>query len=208
MVGLPRGRPRIGLLESNSTKRERMAIPSKPVQLAKFRWSLADLNVPSPGITKPFTLRTAGDQEIEDALRVLEASYDLDPEWSGCDKYVEQTVIPGAKRALAGDGLCLFVLHGNRVIGASVYNPEPGEEDVHLVSGACVLIEYRSRGIGGSLLGATLEALKSCGLTEAIGRTRPNSPSAKFLCRKFGGQPVVAPRPKTPPDVAEDAVAA
>jgi hypothetical protein len=208
MVGLARGRSRFGLLETNSTKSERMPIPSKPVQLAEFRWNLADLTIPSSGITKPFTLRTAGDQEMEDALRVLEASYDLDPEWSGCDKYVEQTVIPGAKRALAGDGQCLFVLHGNRVIGASVYNPEPGEGDVHLVSGVCVLIEYRSRGIGGGLLGATLEALKSCGLTQAVGRTRPNSPSAKFLCRKFGGQPVAPPRPKTPPDVAEDAVAA
>lgn len=185
-----------------------MPIPSKPVQLAEFRWNLAALTPPVAGITKPFTLRTAGDQEIEDALRVLEASYDLDPEWSGCDKYVEQTVITGAKRALAGRGECLFVLHGNRVIGASVYNPEPGDGDVHLVSGPCVLIEYRSRGIGGALLGATLEALRDCGLTEAVGRTRPNSPSAKFLCRKFGGQPVAAPRPPASQDTSEAAVAA
>ncbi len=145
-------------------------------------------------VAKPFSLRTAGDQEIEDALRVIEASYDLDPEWSGCDKYVEQIVIPGAKR--------------NRVIAASVYNPDPGEGDIHLVGGPCVLIEYRSRGIGGSLLGATLEALRGCGLTEAVGRTRPNSPSAKFLCRKFGGQPMAAPRAQDSAKVGEDAVAA
>lgn len=185
-----------------------MPIPSKPVQLAEFRWNLTSLSNPVAEIPKPFTLRTAGEQEAEDALRVLEASYDLDPEWSGCDKYVEQTVITGAKRAFAGEGECLFVLHGNRVIAASVYNPEPGEGDVHLVSGPCVLIEYRSRGIGGSLLGATLEALRARGLSEAIGRTRPNGPSAKFLCSKFGGQPVVKAEAPATVTVTEDAVAA
>jgi hypothetical protein len=107
---------------------------------------------------------------LDDALRVLKASYDLDPEWSGCDKYVEQSVIAGAKRALAAGGECLFVLHGNRVIAASVYHPEPAAGDMHLVSGPCVLIEYRSRGIGGSLLGATLEALRARGLSESARR--------------------------------------
>lgn len=185
-----------------------MPIPSKPVQLAEFRWSLASLSTPVAEIAKPFTLRTAGDQELEDALRVVESSYDLDPEWSGCDKYVEQSVIPGVKRALSGSGECLFVLHGNRVIAASVYNPEPGEGDVHLVSGPCVLIEYRNRGIGGSLLGATLEALRARGLSEAIGRTRPNGPSAKFLCSKFGGQPATPSASPAPAPVAESAAAA
>ena len=46
------------------------------------------------------------------------------------------------------------------------------------------------------------------GLTEAVGRTRPNSPSAKFLCRKFGGQPMAAPRAQDSAKVGEDAVAA
>jgi hypothetical protein len=185
-----------------------MPIPSKPVQLAEFRWNLTSLSTPAAEIPKPFILRTAGDQELEDALRVLKASYDLDPEWSGCDKYVEQSVLGGAKRALGAGGECLFVLHGNRVIAASVYHPEPAAGDMNLVSGPCVLIEYRSRGIGGSLLGATLEALRARGLTEATGRTRPNGPSAKFLCSKFGGQPLIPPAPAAPSAVGEDAVAA
>jgi GNAT superfamily N-acetyltransferase len=185
-----------------------MPITSKPVQLAKFRWNLTALPADVAAIPKPFTLRTAGDQEIEDALRVIESSYDLDPEWSGCDKHVEQNVIPGARKALAGAGECLFILHGNRVIAASVINPEPAEGEVHLVSGPCVLNEYRNRGIGGSLLGATLEALRTRGLSEALGRTRPNGPSAKFLCGKFGGQQVAAPAVPAPDTAAEDAVAA
>lgn len=183
-----------------------MAIPSKPVPIIKIRWDLAQLPVPMPEIPKPFAVRTGGAEELEDALRVVEASYDLDPEWSGCDKYVEQTVIPGVKQALAAGGECLFILHGNRVIGASVYTPEAGDEGIHLISGPCVLIEYRSRGLGGSLLGATLDALRARGVGEATGRTRPNSSAAKFLATKFGGQPVNTPSPVTP--VTEDAVAA
>jgi len=185
-----------------------MPIPSKPVQLTEFRWNLSNLPADVAALAKPFTLRTAGDQEIEDALRVVESSYDLDPEWSGCDKHVEQSVIPEARKALAGAGECLFILHGNRVIAASVYNAEPGDGEVHLVSGPCVLIEYRNRGIGGSLLGATLDALRACGLNEALGRTRPNGPSAKFLCRKFGGQPVAPPPAPASAPAGEDAVAA
>ncbi len=185
-----------------------MPIPSKAVQLTQFRWNLAGLPADIAEIPKPFTLRTAGDQEIEDAVRVIESSYDLDPDWSGCDKHVEQAVIPGARKALAGAGECLFVLHGNRVIAASVINPEPGEGEVHLVSGPCVLIEYRNRGIGGSLLGATLDALRARGLSEALGRTRPNGPAAKFLCGKFGGQPVAAPPAPATSAASEGAVAA
>jgi GNAT superfamily N-acetyltransferase len=183
-----------------------MPIPSKPVPLVRIRWNLADLPAAVAEIPKPFTLRTAGQEELEDALRVVEASYDLDPEWSGCDKYVEQTVVPGIKKTLAAGGECIFILHGNRVIGASVYTAEAGEEGVHLVSGPCVLSEYRSRGLGGSLLGATLDALRARGLSEALGRTRANSSSAKFLGTKFGGQPVTPPASVA--SAPEEAVAA
>jgi hypothetical protein len=174
--------------------------------LVKFRWNLAGLTSPVPEISKPFTVRTAGQEEVEEALRAVKSSYDLDPEWSGCDKYVEDTVLVGVKKALATGGECLLVQHGNRVIAASVYTPEPGDDGVHLVSGPCVLIEYRNRGLGGSLLGATLEALRARGLVEAYGRTRPNGPSAKFLASKFGGQPVNVP--PTPAPAPPDAVAA
>lgn len=183
-----------------------MPIPSKPVALARFRWNLADLtpgSVPMPG---PYTVRPAGEQELEDALRVVEASYSLDPEWSGCAKHINEAVLPGVRKVFSGEATCLFLLHGNRVIAVSAYDPDP-ESGVHLVTGPCVLIEYRNRGIGGALLHATLEALRDRGLKEAIGQTRPGTPSAKFLCSKFGGKPVgniAAPAPS----LGQDAVAA
>lgn len=168
-----------------------MPIPSKPVTLAQFRWNLSDLvpgSVPMPG---PYTLRPAGEQELEDALRVVQASYNLDPEWSGCAKHIDEVVLPGVRKAFSDEATCLFLLHGNRVIAASAYDPNPAD-GVHLITGPCVLIEYRSRGIGGALLHATLEALRARGLQEAVGQTRPGTPSAKFLCSKFGGKPAGA----------------
>lgn len=182
-----------------------MLIPTKPVALAKFRWSLAALPPEASQPPKPLSLRTAGEQELEDALRVIQSSYELDPEWSGCAKHLEDFVLPMTKKAFSGEATCLFVQHGNRVIAASAFLPEPGDAGIHLVSGPCVLSEYRNRGIAGALLAATLEALRARGLKEAVGQTRPNSPAGKYLGRKFGGQPIPPPRPA---EAAEPAIAA
>jgi hypothetical protein len=167
-----------------------MPIPSRPTVLARFSWNLKELPQSAAEMSAPFTLRTAGEQEREEAISLVQASYNLDPEWSGCASHIASTVLPDSIKALAKEPTCLFVQHGNRVIAASIFDPEPEPGGVHLVSGPCVLIEYRNRGIGGALLAATLEALRERGITEVIGQTRPKSPSAKYLCSKFGGTEV------------------
>ena len=167
-----------------------MAIETRPVALTRYTWTLKDLPADAGEIAAPFVLRTAGDQEVDEAVAIVQSSYNLDPEWSGCALHIKGTVLPMVMKTLAKEPTCLFVQHGNRVIGASVFDCEPEEGGVHLISGPCVLIEYRNRGIGGALLAATLDALRSRGVTEALGQTRPNSPSAKYLCSKFGGRAV------------------
>ncbi len=184
-----------------------MSIPSKPTLLNRYHWKLAELPSGSGLVPAPFTLRPAGEQELEDAVRVVQASYDLDPDWSGCAKHINQVILPGLRRAFEGEATCLFLLHGNRVIAVSAYDPEPAD-GIHFVTGPCVLVEYRNRGIGGALLHATLEALGARGLTEAVGLARPGTPSAKFLSRKFGGQHLPIPAPMVQPTGAESAVAA
>jgi GNAT superfamily N-acetyltransferase len=166
-----------------------MPIPTKPVELIRFRWSLDSPLGPAAEIPEPFTLRPADAAEHEDALRVVQASYNLDHEWSGAARHVDEFVLPNVKKAFDGEAYALFVQHGSRVIAASVYHPEP-EDGIHLISGPCVLIEYRNRGIGGALLGATLETLRSLGIKEVYGQTRPGGPTAKFLGPKFGGQAI------------------
>jgi len=180
-----------------------MSIQSRPVALERYSWNLKGLPLVGGEVFAPFVLRAAGEQEADEAVSIVQASYNLDPEWSGCAMHIKGTVLPGVMKALAKEPSCLFVQHGNRIIAASVYDAEPGEAGIHLISGACVLTEYRNRGIGGALLGATLQALSGRGLTEAIGRTRPKSPSAKYLCAKFGGKPVpVVEMPETEADAA------
>lgn len=182
-----------------------MPIPSRPATLTRFSWKLADLQSGSVPIPKPYILRHAGEQELEDALRVVQASYHLDPDWSGCAKHIDEVVLPGVRKAFGQDTSCLFLQHGNRIIAASAYNPAP-EDGIHLVTGPCVFIEYRNRGIGGALLHATLEALREHGVTEACGQARPGTSAAKFLCTKFGGQASTAPAAK--PEVSETTAAA
>ena len=165
-----------------------MSIQARQVNLTRFLWNLEELAEGAAQIPAPYILRTAGEQETEEAIAIVQASYNLDPEWSGCAMHIKGAVLPGATRALAKEPTCLFVQHGNRVIAASVYDTDPEEGGVHLVTGPCVLIEYRNRGIGGALLGATLGALRERGVTLVAGQTRPNSASAKYLCPKFGGK--------------------
>ena len=184
-----------------------MSIPSRPTALERFSWNLQSLSTAPEEMSAPFVLRAAGEQEADEAVAIVQASYDLDPEWSGCAMHIQGTVLPGVMKTLAKEATCLFVQHGNRVIAASVYDPQPEHGGVHLVSGPCVLVEYRNRGIGGALLAATLDALRNRGLTEATGVTRPKSPSSRYLCPKFGGKPV-HDEPAVPAEASEQANAA
>ena len=79
---------------------------------------------------------------------------------------------------------CLVVTHGTRIIGASPLDMNRDAE-CHLVSGPCILNEYRNRGIGTQLLYHSLVALREAGLTQARGITKSNLPVAKFVYSKF-----------------------
>ncbi|MFZ4483905.1 MAG: GNAT family N-acetyltransferase [Chthoniobacterales bacterium] len=165
-----------------------MAIPTRQVSLLRFRWKLSEVPT-KPEMVSPFTLRTAGEDDYEEARHLIHSAYGLDPEWSGCKTHIDGFILDGVKRVFEEDEpTCILVQHGKRVIAASAYEVEPAG-GIHLLSGPCVQTEYRNRGIGGALLAATLAALRGRGLTEALGQTRPNTPSAKFLLTKFGGQP-------------------
>lgn len=172
-----------------------MAFKSKPTKLCHFHWDLSKLPAESDCIAKPFVIRTAEKQDFSTALRVIRSSYELDPDWSGCGHHIEEVILPSVKKTFDEETFCLLVQHGIRVIGASAYCVSPEAHGVHLVSGPCVLSEYRNRGIGAAVLGATLKALQSHGVKEAVGFARPNTVSSKFLYSKFGGQMEVVPPP-------------
>lgn len=179
-----------------------MAISFKPVKLHYFRWDLSGLTAEAGRIPKPYVLRPAEEKELSTALRVIRSSYELDPDWSGCGRHIEDVVLPSVRKTFHEGATCLFIRHGNRVIGASAYLIAPEGDNVHLVSGPCILSEYRNRGIGTALLGATLTALRDAGVKTAIGFARPNTVSTKFLYGKFGGQSVGTPTSSNTSDIA------
>jgi predicted N-acetyltransferase YhbS len=54
----------------------------------------------------------------------------------------------------------LVICHGQRIIGASALSTEMDAEN-HLLSGPCVLMEYRNRGLGTALLYYSLKQLRT-----------------------------------------------
>jgi GNAT superfamily N-acetyltransferase len=170
----------------------------KQLPLATFRWKLGDVTTDKLVLPKPFTCRAADGEELATAERVVKSAYALDPVWSGSSRYLEGVVLPGLRRCFEEDVTCIVVQHGNRIIGASGYLAEPTEDECHLVTGPCVLMEYRNRGLGSALLQVTLQELRKLGLSEAAGRTRPSSPVSGQFYAKFGGVMDAPARPLRP----------
>jgi len=81
--------------------------------------------------------------------------------------------------------LCLIVAHGARIIGASALAIEP-EAQNHLLTGPCVSMEYRNRGLASALLTQSLLTLRDAGLPIARGVTKQGSPAAQFIYPKLG----------------------
>ena len=89
----------------------------------------------------------------------------------------------------------MVVLHGSRVIGASVLDLAVDAE-FHLLTGPCILHEYRSRGLGSALLHQSLVRLREEGLRRVTASARVNSVAARFIYPKFGGaaEPIETPK--------------
>lgn len=155
----------------------------------RFRWNLKnDLGTSYPDVS-PFVFRTALPDEGEAVMQVVASALMMERAWTGGKGEFARDL---ERHCLAAFELeppaCVVVQHGGRIIGASVLCLEPGA-DLNIVSGPCVLHEYRSRGLGTALLHRSLERLKSEGLPEATALGRTNSTVARFLYGKFGGTP-------------------
>ncbi len=163
----------------------RLTSAMKLVRWNRFTWDLA--NLPEEGSLLPahYHIRPATKDEEKTVRAVIASSFALDMNWSDTlkimkdwlgerlDEVFERKVAP-----------CLVVTHGNRVIGASPLDPSP-EADSHLISGPCILSEYRNRGIGTELLFQSLNALRDAGFEKAHAVTKNNVPVAKFVYTKF-----------------------
>jgi predicted N-acetyltransferase YhbS len=157
----------------------------KLVRWTRFTWDLANLPEEGSVLEPHYHIRPVTKDEEKTVRSVIASSFALDMNWSDTLKTMKDWLDAQLDAVFAHKvAPCLVVTHGTRVIGASPLDPNK-ESDCHLVSGPCILNEYRNRGIGTELLYQSLFALKEAGFERARGITKSNVPVAKFVYTKF-----------------------
>ncbi|MCX7712722.1 MAG: GNAT family N-acetyltransferase [Chthoniobacterales bacterium] len=153
----------------------------------KFTWRLGQIQQPEMEAIQPFLMRPALPEEEGRVLETLSKSTALDSSLGEAGRllqYYFAEIVPRTWKHKKRESL--VVLHGERIIGASVFFLL-ASEPYQLASGPCVLSEYRNRGLGTALLQATLWELQKVGLDFACGICHQFSTLAKYLYPKFGG---------------------
>ena len=157
----------------------------KLVRWTRFTWDLARLSNLAAEPQLPYRVRTAASDEKAAVLDVIFGSFVLDMDWNDILDEMRERLESEIERAFARKSAHFLVLtNGGRLLGASALTSDPEAEN-HLISGPCVLNEYRNRGFGSALLHSSLSTLRESGLAHASGVTRRGSPADKFLYPKF-----------------------
>ena len=152
----------------------------------RFEWDLKQ--VPEgQSATAPFILRRAEHGEDDAVRQMAGSSFSTDTGWSDIQTMFAQHIARSVQAAFEKTpDQCLLLLHGNRIIGASILVPDTHAES-HLSIGPCILHEYRGRGLGTLLLKASLLALRESGLDRAWGVARDKTTASRYVYPKFGG---------------------
>lgn len=157
----------------------------KLVRWRRFTWDLSKLPQLETPLLGCYNIRPAERAEEKTVAHVIFSAFSLDSAWSDALKDFRvplQTQIEAS--FLREEVAALVICHGQRIIAASALNPAP-DSDNHLLSGPCVLMEYRNRGLGTALLHHSLRQLQSAGLPRAHGITKENVAASKFIYPKF-----------------------
>jgi len=153
----------------------------------RYTWDLGKLPEQPVTIASPLVVRPANREEESAVLTVISNAFSMDTGWSDIHKSLLSKLQGQISTAFAEkEPSCIVLQYGNRIIGCSVLRMNE-DSDNHLITGPCVLHEYRSRGMGSSLLGASLAALRTAGLRKAYGTSREKTVAARYLFTKFGG---------------------
>jgi GNAT superfamily N-acetyltransferase len=162
----------------------------KLVRWKRFTWDLSKLPPADSTLPAHYAVRPAMKEDVKPAHDVIFSAFSLDAAWSDTLKSFRARLEAQLDGAFAKpDPSVLVITHGQRIIAASLLSADPGGEN-HLLSGPCVLAEYRNRGLGTALLRKSLEYLRDAGLTTAFGVCKEMAPTAKFVYRKFGSTSV------------------
>ncbi len=159
----------------------------KLVRWKRFTWDLAKLPpLETARLAAHYNVRAAAREDIKAVKEVVFSAFSLDSAWSDSFKGFREWIESHIDSSFGSIPVpALVVTHGQRIIAASAITPEV-DADSHLVSGPCVRIEYRNRGIGTALLLHSLKQLQQDGLTRGHGITKDTAATCKFVYPKFG----------------------
>ncbi len=156
----------------------------KFVQWRRFNWELARL----PDLFRieaQYRIRPATREDEQTVRLLIHRAFSLDPDWAQTRTRVVAMIDGHLEEIFRQREVpCLVVTHGSRIIGASALTLRDDAEN-HLLSGPCILAEYRRRGIGSALLHQSLAMLRDAGLEHAHGVTKEGVPAAKFVYSQF-----------------------
>ena len=154
----------------------------------KFLWDLRTFEAPASELPSHYVIRRAARTEEDVVRKAIFSAFSLDSDWSDSLNRIWPTLNVQIEDAFKSkEPKCLVLTHGTRVIGTSILSTE-ADAAYQVVSGPCILVEYRNRGLGSVLLAASLTFLREAGLDSASGITKKTIPAAKFVYHKFGGR--------------------
>ncbi len=158
----------------------------KLVRWKRFAWDLTKLPEFESRLSSAYNVRSASRDEEKTIHHVIFNAFGLDSAWGDSLRLVRGFVESQLTSSFLHRAVpCLVITHGNRIIAASALNVSE-DAPSHLISGPCVLSEYRNRGIGSTLLHESLEHLKAAGIRTAYGVSKESVPASRYLYTKFG----------------------
>jgi predicted N-acetyltransferase YhbS len=158
----------------------------KLVRWTRFTWDLKKLPTTPVSPGAQFCIRSYTADEEDAVRKIIISSLALDTDWNDALNGMRPLFETAVDTLLQNKpALCLALTHGARVIGASLMTALPSSEN-HLVSGPCISMEYRNRGLGTALLYSSLCALRDAGLGTAHGITKQNLSASRYVYPKFG----------------------
>ncbi len=157
----------------------------KLIRWKRFTWDLEKLPDFETQLPSHFNVRAAARDEEKIVRSVIFTAFSLDTAWGDSFNHVRPFIESQITSSFLHRAVpCLVITHGVRIIAASALNTNDDAAS-HLISGPCVLSEYRSRGLGTALLHESLMHLKTAGLARACAVSKENVPASKFVYPKF-----------------------
>ena len=150
-----------------------------------FSWNLSTLTESSPALPHGLILRAAAKAEESTVQALVHRSFDTDSHWTGTYSRISTALSERIHEAFRSQSHpALVIQHGPRIIAAACFTTDSDAAN-HLYCGPCVLPEYRSRGLGSSLLLESLRTLRDMHVHVARAICKDGTTACKFVYPKF-----------------------